>query len=484
MFKLLQFEFIGKDKRSYKINISNEEYSDSYEAIDLYTTLIIGNNGSGKSQSLRALVLIFRYLDHFKKGLKLRKEFGSFKVSYVYFGDEFEITCTKGILCTKNKEACDINQVTLPNRILAASFSVNDRFIFSNNDKEQEAYAYLGIRGSESGAGTKSFQKKLGESLVNMMNSSEKSSKLKKVLEFMGYKSVIKLRFKLRKISVFFKEDITFSEFKDYFINWRSRTNRSSEPFYYNNFLDIQKSETENEVYNLLKKLRDIKTKTNYIEIDFDFEKESKSDFKLIEEYETMQKLMALDILSSPEIELFKNKRVSLDNASSGEFHLLFNLINILSYVENGAIIFIDEPEISLHPDWQSKYVQNLLSILKGYSQVHVIIASHSHIMVSELPQENTSIVTIRNSGTEIIGEVFEKEVYGWNVDSILYNVFNTRSVRNYSIEKDIEFLLKNTSNMEKKEETLKILEKLNNLQLEKHDPLLVLMKKIEENLE
>ena len=68
---------------------------------------------------------------------------------------------------------------------------------------------------------------------------------------------------------------------------------------------------------------------------------------------------------------------LDMNNLSSGEkndFLMFYNLI--LGSTQNG-IIFIDEPEISLHIEWQETFIDKILEISKINNQ-QVIIATHS----------------------------------------------------------------------------------------------------------
>lgn len=71
-----------------------------------------------------------------------------------------------------------------------------------------------------------------------------------------------------------------------------------------------------------------------------------------------------------------RNLDISMEKASSGEqnlyimyFRLIFDCVN--------SMIAIDEPELSLHIDWQSKFVHDILEIIKVTSN-RVIILTHS----------------------------------------------------------------------------------------------------------
>lgn len=78
---------------------------------------------------------------------------------------------------------------------------------------------------------------------------------------------------------------------------------------------------------------------------------------------------------------LFNNKEISVYKLSSGEKQLLLILLTILLQDNKQSIIFMDEPEISLHFDWQKKLIE-FIKILNPNSQI--IIATHSPAVIME----------------------------------------------------------------------------------------------------
>lgn len=68
--------------------------------------------------------------------------------------------------------------------------------------------------------------------------------------------------------------------------------------------------------------------------------------------------LASYDLIELVDIKFIKNKNsFHLTDASSGELSLIFNLLSIAGEIENDSLILIDEPEISLHPEWQSEFI-------------------------------------------------------------------------------------------------------------------------------
>ncbi len=70
---------------------------------------------------------------------------------------------------------------------------------------------------------------------------------------------------------------------------------------------------------------------------------------------------------------------------SSGEYHLLYLLVVSLTAKRRGTVIAIDEPEISMHLEWQRKLVQGILQCA-SMAQPQLIIATHSPDITAGYP--------------------------------------------------------------------------------------------------
>ncbi|MCE9755364.1 AAA family ATPase [Bacillus cereus] len=72
-----------------------------------------------------------------------------------------------------------------------------------------------------------------------------------------------------------------------------------------------------------------------------------------------------------------KGEVVPLNKLSSGEQHFLVLFFELVFNTKKNQIVFIDEPEISLHVAWQLSMVDNLLQIC-DLNQNYFILATHS----------------------------------------------------------------------------------------------------------
>ena len=76
-------------------------------------------------------------------------------------------------------------------------------------------------------------------------------------------------------------------------------------------------------------------------------------------------------------------KPISLDDLSSGEQHELVLIYELLFKVPEGAVILIDEPELSLHVAWQVRFIRDIQKIQK-LRRLNVVIATHSPQIIND----------------------------------------------------------------------------------------------------
>ncbi len=117
-----------------------------------------------------------------------------------------------------------------------------------------------------------------------------------------------------------------------------------------------------------------------------------------------------------------KDNKLPLSMLSSGELSLFLRIFDLYDYVEHESIILIDEPETHLHPKWIKGYVK-ILNELLGKKRCHVIIATHSPLIVSDVPKN--SIVALKNFGGFIEQIKIRERTLGLNYDEILSEVFD-----------------------------------------------------------
>jgi predicted ATPase len=162
---------------------------------------------------------------------------------------------------------------------------------------------------------------------------------------------------------------------------------------------------------------------------------------------------------------------------SSGEMSFLTIYSRIFDCINNNKakdkkeiILFLDEVETTLHPEWQRKLVSQIITFLEEFAEgkkVHVIFASHSPILLSDIPNTNVVFLTKDSNGhcktvePQDIGQTFGSNIYtlyknSFFMDDGLIGEFADSKIN--SIIKDF-LLLKLDEGINNKDEKYKELE-------------------------
>jgi len=411
------------------------------------TTLIIGPNGTGKSEILRALIQIFRELEYEKNEKKFKSSY-KYILNYLINGEHYEISKKEGYdkSIKKNGKEISISELILPSKILASTFILNDKFIFPKKTilKNQPHYEYLGLRTQSGAAGTKSYLKKLVENIIDSLNDPSFIENIKDMFDFLNLKREMTIYYHPKYRSRIFTKDLTLEKLDEFFLKWEKRL--KYKPFsltYYNKLKQEEKYHIVKFIKESLSRIKKdgrsyfYEYPINFNNIDINYKNQIVVDFEYI------KNLMKLDILEYPNIEIKKNVKYNLEESSSGEHHFISTVVMILSRLENNSLILIDEPENSFHPNWQIKYVESLKNIFRKYTSCHFLIATHSHFMVSDLKQDTSSIVSLKMDGeNKIIANILSGDTFCLSAEEILYKIFDLPTVRNYYIASEIGDIL------------------------------------------
>lgn len=75
-------------------------------------------------------------------------------------------------------------------------------------------------------------------------------------------------------------------------------------------------------------------------------------------------------------------KEIPFDVLSSGEKNDFIMFYNLIFICHNGMVL-VDEPEISLHIDWQERYIDDLIKICE-MNNIQALVATHSPCIINE----------------------------------------------------------------------------------------------------
>jgi predicted ATPase len=116
----------------------------------------------------------------------------------------------------------------------------------------------------------------------------------------------------------------------------------------------------------------------------------------------------------------------NINESSSGERSLLLLICSIANEIKNNSLICIDEPEISLHPEWQEQFIQLISEVFKTYRNCHFLIATHSPLIISKLKTKSCFVLDLDHN--ELLNsEMFKSK----SADYQLARLFNTPGEQN-----------------------------------------------------
>ena len=84
--------------------------------------------------------------------------------------------------------------------------------------------------------------------------------------------------------------------------------------------------------------------------------------------------------------------------------------------LEQPAIVLVDEIDLHLHPKWQRTVIDHLTAIFK---QTQFIVTAHSPLIVQSAP-EDANIVLLKRHGDRVIIHNNEEVIKGWRIDQVL----------------------------------------------------------------
>lgn len=159
------------------------------------------------------------------------------------------------------------------------------------------------------------------------------------------------------------------------------------------------------------------------IEFTFDLERGT-------EDYAVLQALAfarRIFLLERTKFFLHRGERdiVDISNASSGEQQLVCSIFGLASSMRDGAVLLIDEPELSLHPNWQLNYLARLEELLEHYTDCHVLVATHSPLIVQAALAAGVPVLSVSRGGGSALSDqrLYNEKV---SLDEALFQVFRT----------------------------------------------------------
>ncbi len=506
MFKILEIQFYN---HQILTDVKVKLVGDNEEESKNYLSLIIGPNGNGKTQILQAIVGIFNSLADLKNNPNKKYSFEfEFRITYLLNQEKYIVEYKDKKFRVNDLFAFDIDTLPIPERVLISAFTFNDKFPLreSRGKLVNPGYYYLGLKSTTNNVFINNPSKDTIDNLCLAIKANKEIRNLSEGFKILGLKPELKVIYRrgrhfnfLLENDFFENRNISFENFgklfNDYLKKKKRKSKQSSEEtskrYASEKYkLTLNSEERILETINYLNEnIRNV-TDTGIVYLNY-IPKLNFLDESTLVEFKNhitpFQTLRDLEIIAYSGFEVNKNETsYSFDNASSGEYHIVSTLVNIIAFIEQGSVVLIDEPEISLHPNWQMQFMKVFSRVFRQYETCHFIICSHSHFIVSDLRKESSHITNLNYNpiANKIQATQITKDTMGWSPEAILYHVFGVVNVRNRYFENDLRTALNILSNKADKKQLKPIYERLIRFKLPDADPLKIVINDIQAYLD
>lgn len=455
---------------------------DDAGGLPLYS-LLIGTNGAGKSSMMKEIVDFFIDLhscvnDSEPKLTGANK--GRLKgIRYHIDGMEIGIVrIEKGFAAIVDGHFRNLKEIRLPS-VVACHFGAFDKLPTqtvngaSQTRYDVPCYKYVGAHVNGSMISSSAIAFRLLFALNEKMNDRQRGN-IRSILDFIGYDHRISLSYSLVLKA---KKDGSAKN------NIVKRVENDRE---YSRLNSKEKNEIITQLYNFYRS----KTMTGNARHDYDVDFDSSSTSGgATAELQYIYKLKQCDLVSSTNVIFHKQgSDITSEELSSGEFAMLSTVLSISAAASDPhTLVLLDEPELSLHPNWQMTLIDNLDRALAN-RVCHLLIATHSHMLVSDLPMKRSAVTQIEKDGRgNLYATTIPDSTYGWSAEEVLLKVFKTATDRNRffgeRIGKLLEQMGNNTISPKEVKVELKELQEIS-MHLSDVDPMKVILNTIVETYE
>ena len=410
------------------------------DKVSLYS-VIIGCNGVGKSTLLKEMVDFFvdlhAYINNFKQKMSSANKARLKGVKYHIDGVCCEVIRIGRTFLTKIDDRFLASKKLRVPTIVACNFGAFDKFpVQKVNGSSQTRYdvpyyKYVGAHVNGNMISSSAIAFRLLFALKENMDDRQRQN-LSSILDFIGYDHTITLNY-----SIVLKSKKNGSVY-DHVLQHVQKDKE------YSKLTSEQRSNKVRELYDFYKNKEFAKQPTCNYDIDIDQNSLAAND-----DLNYIYKLKQYDLVQAASVVFYKNgKQIASEEMSSGEFAMLSMVLSIsTASSDSHTLILIDEPELSLHPNWQMTIIDNLDRALKD-QVCHLLIATHSHMLVSDLPMNRSSVSQWeKDKDGNLIANRIEENTYGWSAEEVLLKVFKTATDRNRYFGERIAKLLEQMGN-------------------------------------
>jgi len=434
----MAFRIIDLTSRDRAITMTQEGQLPVLTSQGNYFTILIGKNGSGKSSLLSDICKLF--LDYEKissraSNAKRNSNSRNDRSFYMNFSVNGQLLNSDMLLAMAGPANQLHSSDWLPYRVIATTITPFDKFPLppsqsndlDSGEKNDSIYRYLGSRNRGNFSSKSSQISRVIESLIfATQKTGEDLRRLAKVFELLDLEPVLRLKYRLRppRDAIRFILASESDEHLKKLVNDLFASNRY--PSYSRSYFSLE------DCYLIKRSLMSLdQTHLNGTQINLAINFEEGRFFHgSIDAYMALAHLRSLGLIRSSDFRILRrgsfDGEIDITDASSGQQNVIMTFLGIAGEISDNSLILLDEPEISLHPEWQERFLPLLSSTFSEFQGCHFVIATHSPLLISDVGNLDGSVVTMET------GEIHDiLEFSNRSADFQLATAFDAPGYRN-----------------------------------------------------
>lgn len=405
------FRILSLPTRRGSIDLSASQAGDS-PAANLITVLT-GPNGSGKTEVLCSLVQ------------QMRAELGA-KVAKL------------------SVDQARANTLGVPRRIVAQTFSPFSRFpkpltsttfddVKWRNAEDAEPYRPVGFRRGLGYAAERLSRNVVEQSLRALANEEGREVDISHALEYLGFSRTMDLEFRAADSSANkLLRSTSRSQVEQWLSDFQERIRVIEMRYSTSQALMLRRIERMGlnalsaEIHQASSVLRKANEgdKTYRLALRFTSDSFGKAN-ELLRAVLQLSQIGLMRLRFCRLTPLVGKGKVEIAQASSGQQQLLCSLLGIVGQARSSSLVVIDEPELSLHPQWQMDYLDLLNRAMSPFEGCHIVVATHSALIVQRAAQLAIPIVPLSPLENPL-GHT-NQDKFSASVEATLFELLNTR---------------------------------------------------------
>ncbi|WP_037077119.1 AAA family ATPase [Neorhizobium vignae] len=429
--------FIVRRGRFTDVNRYFDLVSEHADLATTHISILAGQNGSGKSRILASIANLLGLIYN-ASGFRKPPEYegrGFCRGLDVHDG---ETTGRVGLGTLYRDDA----RARLPSRVLAISNLVSDRFHFQKTQGKEDFYFYLGARQSSNLMTTGAVERGVAEALLNMGADRARLAAFRRWLSLVVQNAAAEIWIMFPKVSIGELTGLLQLDDVEWSDRVRQRLGRRAsriEPTEENvrSYADHVRRLFVGLV-GATARIRHPDSRKSTLAISLDDLPYRDGAFLADEFGDLAPFAQRLGFNVSPSVSFGAPFEIEFGHLSSGEQNILATGSKLISYARPGSLVLIDEPEVSLNVTWQQRYIELISQSLDHAEGCHVLVATHSPHLISNLPKGRASVVTVTGDAEGVVLEAVDARFEGWGSEAVLYQVLGIPSASSTLFYEDL----------------------------------------------